>query len=272
LNKKKAKRFYAKGKPKEFSLHELVMRRDYTPESPLHPIFVGPLRIMELHDQGALLKDPRTGELLSVHFQNIRKLTVDEFITLMPSNFDADILQTLKLNRYNKQTEPDSIVMQGPETTEDKQLDNSKLFDNMETANPNIRKLRSGKQVKINCASLPPKYKINVNSASWIPNTSGSEANMRNSQKKPIIKSTLPVQPTPYANSHQSFQNDCWIFNSASEINPFRLPSRNYKKRIKSSFSSSHTGTLVIRLCHPKETSRKVNFDRIIVHFFDADQ
>jgi hypothetical protein len=49
------------------------MRKDYTPTSPLHPTYVGPMRIIELYDIGALLKDPRTGDIMSVHYQNIRK-------------------------------------------------------------------------------------------------------------------------------------------------------------------------------------------------------
>ncbi len=78
------------------------MRKIYNPASPLHPTFSGPYRIIEIHNQGALLKDPRTGEMLSVHFMNLRKLSIDEFITLLPNNFDADILQTLGMYRYNK--------------------------------------------------------------------------------------------------------------------------------------------------------------------------
>ncbi len=49
------------------------------------------------YPQGALLKDPRTGEQMSVHFANMRKLSMDEFITLLPTHFDNDILKTLGL-------------------------------------------------------------------------------------------------------------------------------------------------------------------------------
>ena len=64
------------------------MRKEYTPSTPLNPTYVGPYRIMELFPQGALLKDPRTGEQMSVHFANMRKLSMDEFITLLPTHFD----------------------------------------------------------------------------------------------------------------------------------------------------------------------------------------
>jgi hypothetical protein len=91
-NKCKSKEYYGTNKKIPFLLHELVMRKQYTPQSALHPTFVGPLRIIELHPQGALLKDPRTGETFSVHHHNMRKLHIDEFLSLLPTNFDADIL------------------------------------------------------------------------------------------------------------------------------------------------------------------------------------
>jgi hypothetical protein len=100
-NKEKSKSYYKQGKKKPFTLHELVMRKDYTPTSPLHPTYVGTMRIIELYDMGALLKDPKTGDIMSVHYQNIRKLALDELILLLPSNFDSEILKTLKLYRYN---------------------------------------------------------------------------------------------------------------------------------------------------------------------------
>ena len=65
------------------------MRKEYTPSSPL--------------------KDPRTGEQMSVHFANMRKLSMDEFITLLPTHFDADILKTLGLFRYNRKGNPESV-------------------------------------------------------------------------------------------------------------------------------------------------------------------
>ncbi len=64
---------------------------------------------MEFFPQGALLKDPRTGEQMSVHFANMRKLSMDEFITLLPTHFDNDILKTLGLFRYNRKGNPESI-------------------------------------------------------------------------------------------------------------------------------------------------------------------
>jgi hypothetical protein len=69
-NKKKAKLTYPNKKTYDFAPHELVMGKEYTPSSPLNHTYIGPYRIMELFPQGALLKDPRTGEQMSVHFAN----------------------------------------------------------------------------------------------------------------------------------------------------------------------------------------------------------
>ena len=50
-NKKKAKLSYPDKKTYDFALHELVMRKEYTPSTPLKPTYVGPYRIMELFPQ-----------------------------------------------------------------------------------------------------------------------------------------------------------------------------------------------------------------------------
>ena len=76
-NKQKAREKYKKGSFPEFNLHELVMKKAYTPTSSIHPVFTGPYRILELYPTGALLKCPRTGEIFSTHFKHIRKLNLE---------------------------------------------------------------------------------------------------------------------------------------------------------------------------------------------------
>ena len=258
-NKQKAKLTYSKGIPKEFSIHELVMRKDYTPSSSLHPTFLGPYRIMELHDQGALLKDPKTGELLSVHFQNIRKLSIEEFTSLLPSHFDADILKSLKLNRYNKSTTPDNIKI--PDKIE---------VEIEETSNDlNTRQLRSGKLIKINKMTLPNNYIANVYSAKWSPKNIQTEKVQ--SRKKSILKPTITIQPTPYADFDQIFENETWMYHSTFETKN-RIPRlKNYKTRYKSSFNSSKPGTLIIQLSYPPDKNKTIKFDKIIVNFYDQE-
>jgi hypothetical protein len=94
------------------------MRRDYNPASSLDPVFVVPYRIVDLSDFGAVLKDPRNGDIMSVHFQNLRKLNMEEFVSLLPSNFDKDILRSLNMHRYNTHGDPDKC----------KKTDDSKNF------------------------------------------------------------------------------------------------------------------------------------------------
>ncbi len=117
----------------------------------MHPTYVGPMRIIELYDIGALLKDPRTGDIMSVHYQNIRKLALDELILLLLPNFDSEILKTLQLYRYNQSRVPD--------TTERYQVPANNADNN--------RTLRSGKVININFISLPCKYSEIAIQAQW---------------------------------------------------------------------------------------------------------
>jgi hypothetical protein len=108
-NKGKSKSYYKDLKKQTFCLHELVYRRDYTPSTTLASTYIGPYRILEIYPQGVLLKDPKTGELLSVHIRNLRKLTPDEFLMLLPKDFDSEILKTFGKYRYNKAMQPDTV-------------------------------------------------------------------------------------------------------------------------------------------------------------------
>jgi hypothetical protein len=172
-NKAKSKLFYKRGIDTPYLLHELVMRKIHNPSSALHPTYAGPVRIIELHPQGALIKDTRTGEMMSVHYMNLRKLTADEFLTLLPNNFDSDILHNLGMYRYNKNHLPDPIenslslneknVMQELNSASDENnlhLDpdlNNKSDVIMTDQNERI--LRSGKRIRVNTFTLPSKYK-----------------------------------------------------------------------------------------------------------------
>jgi dUTPase len=106
---KSKQRYKSKFKHLPYSLHEIVMRKNYNPSSSLHPTFVGPYRILKLNPLGALLKCPKTGEAFSVHYKNIRKITPDEFLTILPANFDSEIIRNLDLYRYNRKLDPDTV-------------------------------------------------------------------------------------------------------------------------------------------------------------------
>jgi hypothetical protein len=162
------------------------MRKDYTPMSPLHPTYVGPMRIIELYDMGALLKDPQTGDIMSVHYQNIRKLALDELILLLPSNFDSEILKTLQLYRYNRPGTPDSISTHEKETASEK----------------NTRILRSGKTIQINYTTLPSKYAEIAIQAQWT-NVHVTTPNQK--AAKPCLKSRIQLPLSPYAKLSQYY-------------------------------------------------------------------
>jgi hypothetical protein len=55
---------------------------------------------------GALLKDPRTGEQCSVHYENLRKLNIDELLVMLPTHFDSEIANKLTF-RYNSASDPE---------------------------------------------------------------------------------------------------------------------------------------------------------------------
>ena len=73
----------------------------------MHHTYLGPYRITEHYPKGALLKCPKTGDTISVHFQNLRKIELTEFMTLLPHNFDSEILQTMQMFRYNRNGSPE---------------------------------------------------------------------------------------------------------------------------------------------------------------------
>jgi hypothetical protein len=177
------------------------MRKDYTPMSPLHPTYVGPMRIIELYDMGALLKDPKTGDIMSVHYQNIRKLALDELILLLPSNFDSEILKTLKLYRYNRPGIPDSVPTHETETATES----------------NARILRSGKTILINNTTLPSKYAEIAIHAQW---TNTTIVTPSKAAAKPCLKSRIQLPLPPYENLTNITQRNDGSFHRHSKINP----------------------------------------------------
>ena len=238
------------------------MRKNYTPASPLHPTFVGPLRNIELYEQGALLRDPRSGDTLSVHFQNMRKISLDEFLTLLPSNFDADILHQLKMYRYNKPGSSEQAPP--PATTSLPDVPYDPAAESF--SEPQGIKLRSGKTMGKPTVQIPVNLNNKFIHAHWTDYTSVSGIPHTNSVTKPILKNHYP-QPTPYATINQSFSHDLWNFhNTTTSIYSAVLP--NYKTRYKSSFQSKFPGTLKMKFPIDKTNKRTVQFTELTVHFF----
>jgi dUTPase len=275
-NKKTAKSTYKNDNKTTFLLHELVMRKDYNPATPLHPTYIGPYRIMELFPQGALIKDPRNGETLSVHFQNLRRIELTEFLTLLPSNFDSDILATLEMYRYNRP----GPIEEPPKSTNiienDDYIDSTKLPELTKIAhdcdkfpqNPTtpFKILRSGKKIYINHLRLP--HELAVNSVKW-KDKHDLSLPLQSRITKTILKKPLYPAPTPYATITQVYLNDIWVHDTTLNCDKIRSPRKNYKTRYKSNYQSAMPGTLYVKIENdftiPKRT---VQFTGVTVHFY----
>ena len=96
------KKYYKIGKEHKFYIYELVMKAEYVTGSALHPTHNGPHRIIGLSEKGAEIKDIKTGEISNVSFENLRKITLDELLVLLPQNYDDEISKALSTFRYNR--------------------------------------------------------------------------------------------------------------------------------------------------------------------------
>jgi hypothetical protein len=251
-NKEKSKSYYKKGKKKPFTLHELVMRKDYTPMSALHPTYVGPMRILELYDMGALLKDPKTGDIMSVHYQNIRKLALDKLILLLPSNFDSEILKTLKLYRYNRPGIPDSIPTHDTEIKAE-----------------STRTLRSGKTIQVNYTTLPIKYAEIAIYAQW---SDTAIVIPKKAAAKPCLKSRIQLPLSPYEKLSQYYTKELWLFPSTFENKTVNVKDAYTDLKYRSNFRSHKPGILSIQLNNQPSYAKKVQFSMITVYFYNLEQ
>ena len=153
---------YKIGKEKKFYMNELVMYLVYVPESAIHPVFKGPVRIKDLQPRGATVRDTRNGEEFSVGFENLRKIEFDELLSLLPQNFDDEIASTLKNYRYCRTVnDTESEVEIGKKEN----IDKDEIESDKET-----RKLRSGKVFNVRLKTLPEIFKEKVVSSTkrWL--------------------------------------------------------------------------------------------------------
>ena len=103
LNKRKRdKQYYKISKDKSFGLGEIVMYKNYTPNQIFDDNFDGPARIIDLQPKGATLKKIKGNEIFSVSYDNLRKVNFDEFLLLLPKDFDSSILENFKNTRYRR--------------------------------------------------------------------------------------------------------------------------------------------------------------------------
>jgi hypothetical protein len=269
-NKVKSKDYYKKpSKDHEFLINELVMRLVYVPQSAFHPVFKGPYRIIKLLPKGATLKDPRTGEILSVYNKYIRKLTASEFLELLPDNFDNEILKHLDLYKYNRNAEPDRI--QSAPIEEVEKLDTDTILteeqDNELTEPQNIRKLRNGKTIKLYHFLTNQLKSTKIKKMIF---SGQKKVSIQSKPLKPILSQIQRPPPSPHLELDQYWAEESWIFSSIIRPN-VNENIRNYKKRLKSNFQSPYTGTLEIDLDEDSEipcSKKKVTFSKITVNFY----
>jgi hypothetical protein len=264
-NKQKAKDSYKNGKKFKFLTHELVMRKQYNPASMLHPTFVGPYRIMQLHGLGALIKDPRNGDIFSVHYENLRKINLEEFLQILPTNFDHEILQNIGFNRYNKKGTPD-YIKSAQEKIDDNYIDpNPNNLEKPEFIDEhNYKKLRSGKKISVNLSKISRSTNINIDSAKFCSeNIPRTQQTTRNG----ILRKSILINPTPYAIIDQTEINGIWCFKSQLDETIANKIQFKYKRKYASSFSSPEKGTLTIQLTE-QNSPKKVKFSTITVHFY----
>ena len=145
LNRKKEnKKYYKEAAENKFGVHELIMYKEHNPSDLLKSTFSGPARIIYLQTTGAEIRDLRTSDKFFVTFDKLRKINFDEFLTILPKNYDSEINNKLKSYRYRR-TDDDI-----PEITEKTSESSIGDFD--------IRHTRSGRVYNISTNMISKKY------------------------------------------------------------------------------------------------------------------
>ncbi len=156
------KTYYKIGKQFNFYINELVMYKVYTPEHMLSPTFIGPARIVDLAESGATLRDTKTGATFSVAFENMRKVSFEEVLTLLPQNFDSEIADSIGNYRYRRASEP--TVLDPDATAKEKPpvLARHNSSQDKMTFEPEFRRTRSGKVFNVRLENVPAKLRKTV--------------------------------------------------------------------------------------------------------------
>jgi len=256
LNKRKRnKELYKIGKERKFYIHELVMKANYVPDSLLDKVYTGPFRIIGLSSGGAQLKDVKSGEEISVSFENIRKIKLDELLSLLPQDFDKEVLEGIDTYRYRRGDERND---------QDKEKDSPEWVGNKRT-------LRSGKLYTVKLDKLPNRERKSADRAYWRCEKIVKRAKVR--MGEPILRRKGRVK--------QEFAPEYIKVNSTSiqhkEINGEKIRKSNNKRELRiysskyeSTFKSPDTGTLIIKMSKEKEIrpGRLIQFGEITVHFY----
>jgi len=96
------KKSYKQNSKQKYCLQELVMYRKNVPNHVFDDTFEGPARIVKLQDKGATLRKLSDNTVFSVSFDHLRKIDLDEFLTILPKDFDSEINEHFDNFRYRK--------------------------------------------------------------------------------------------------------------------------------------------------------------------------
>jgi hypothetical protein len=253
------KQYYKLGKKYKFYMYELVMKTEYVTESALHPTHSGPHRIINMSEKGAEIKDIKTGEISNVTFDNIRKITIDELLILLPNNFDDEINKALSTFRYNRRTMSDPCTDHAVDSFDDDSKKETKT-------------LRSGTCYQVSIPNPPEKLGKLAKFGAW-----------RNILiKKHPTKGTNPLRSKiKLMNTNNYFfyeeykpiwTGDTWMTDSSLNICRIGRGVEWFdyeKRRKKSRFMSKDKGTLVVPIEEEEENYHKtVRFKEIRVLFY----
>jgi hypothetical protein len=274
-NKQKSKQISPKNKNFVFHINEYVMRKQFHPLAPLNENFIGPCKIVKLCNNGVVFSDAKTSDLTFVKFSNLRKLSFEELINLLPTNFHHDILSHIGIQSI------DNISLFNSKLSGWSDTDRSFLKPiNVE---PNItahfedpaffysfiqKKSCRKKAVSINLASLPHPYQQKVFSANF---STKKQFPKKHNFTKSVLKKPMRPFPTPYATFDQHFEDNTWQFSNNFSVDTASKIVPNYKKRIKSNFNSPLPGTLTLSLMDyddKNDVNRSLTFSKITVNFY----
>jgi hypothetical protein len=266
---------YKIGKQIGYYMHELVMMKVYVTDA-LSPTFKGPLRIIDIQPKGAVLYDVKTGEEVSVAYENLRKINFEELLTFLPDRFDNEICDTLGIYRYKKKGKdplhgPEETLTPNPEETEINVADKDELTESGMDISDEFqgRKLRSGRVYNLNLKDMKVFEKLNGRRAHWRNAVITRPINTLITKVKGILSKPQGILSFPYPTVSQIWddRSNIWCYNSRTREHG---RSEKSKKIRRSTFSSSLPGTLTVVLENEKSDGR-VRFGQLTVFFYEND-
>jgi hypothetical protein len=182
----------------------------------------------------------------------MRKIKLDELLTLLPQNFDAEINQVLDTYRYRRTTATEDTTEKGPEKIEN-----------------TTRRLRSGRLYNMKIETVGEKLTGEAETVYWRPERI---YNRGKTDYRPIlIAHSASEREMPFDRGDLEKRE---IVKKAREREFKRhmdeVERRQYKRKKTSTFSSASEGTMIIRFRRSgdEKPGTRVKFKEILIHFF----